>query len=62
MANAAMHLVVHAFDEHRIGWLALIVGVVLVVGILAMVQGILMIAGGAGFTESLAVTDPNMAP
>ncbi len=55
MANAATHLVVHAFDERRIGWLALIVGVVLAVGVL-------VIAGSVEFTGSLAMTEPNMAP
>lgn len=55
MANAATHLVVHAFDERRRGWLVLIVGVVLAVGVL-------MIAGGAEFTGSLAMTEPSMAP
>ncbi len=37
------------------GWLGLIVGVVLAVGVL-------MIAGGLEFTGSPAMTEPNMAP
>ncbi len=55
MAQAARHLGAHAFDERRRGWLALIVGVVLAVGVL-------MIAGGVEFTGWLSMTEPNMAP
>ncbi len=55
MAHAARHLGAHAFDERRRGWLALIVGVVLAVGVL-------MIAGGLEFTGWLAMAEPNMAP
>ncbi len=55
MANAATHLVMHAFDERRTGWLALIIGVVLA-------AGVLMVAGGVEFTGLLAMTEPNMAP
>ncbi len=55
MAQAARHLGAHAFDERRIGWLGLIVGVVLAVGVL-------MIAGGLEFTGSPAMTNPNMTP
>ena len=55
MAQAARHLVAHAFDERRRGWLGLIVGVVLAVGVL-------MIAGGLEFTGWLAMAEPNMAP
>ncbi len=55
MAHAARHLGAHAFDERQTGWLALIVGVVLAVGVL-------MIAGSVEFTGSLAMMEPNMAP
>ncbi len=55
MAQAARHLGAHAFDERRIGWLGLIVGVVLAVGVL-------MIAGGIEFTGWLSLTEPNLAP
>lgn len=55
MAQAARHLVAHAFGEHWGVWLGLIVGVVLV-------AGVLIIAGGFEFTGLLRMTDPNLAP
>ncbi len=55
MAQAARHPGAHAFDGRWTGWLVLIVGVALVVGVFVF-------AGGGELTGSLAMSEPNLAP
>ena len=55
MAHPDTHLGAHASDERRTGWLVLIVGAVLAVGVL-------MIPGVIEFTSLPLMTEPNLAP